>query len=48
MDLAEAIKEIFSLRPACWNLLNSAHIVLIEKKEGEGVNWGLQADQHYA
>jgi retron-type reverse transcriptase len=25
---------MFSLRPACWNLLNSAHIVLIEKKEG--------------
>jgi hypothetical protein len=30
----EGIKEIFSLRPACWNLLNSVHIVLMEKKEG--------------
>jgi hypothetical protein len=33
-DLVAAINEIFELRPGCWNLLNSANIVLIEKKEG--------------
>jgi hypothetical protein len=27
-----AIKEIFSLIGGCWNLLNSANVVLIEKK----------------
>jgi hypothetical protein len=32
-DLIAVIKEIFELRLGCWNLLNSAHVVLIEKKE---------------
>jgi hypothetical protein len=32
-DLVAAIQEIFALRSGCWNLFNSAHIVLIEKKE---------------
>jgi hypothetical protein len=29
-----AIKELFNLRAGCWNLLNSANVVLLEKKEG--------------
>jgi hypothetical protein len=33
-DLTAAMTEIFELRPGCWNLLNSANIVLIDKKEG--------------
>jgi retron-type reverse transcriptase len=33
-DLVGAISEIFDLRAGCWNLPNSANIVLIEKKEG--------------
>jgi hypothetical protein len=32
-DLVAAIQEIFVLRPNCWNLLNSASVVLIEKKD---------------
>jgi predicted NAD-dependent protein-ADP-ribosyltransferase YbiA (DUF1768 family) len=32
-DLIAALTEIFELRLGCWNLLNSANIVLIEKKE---------------
>jgi hypothetical protein len=33
-DVIAAFKEIFELRSGCWNLLNSTHVVLIEKKEG--------------
>jgi hypothetical protein len=33
VDLTAAIKEIFALRADCWNLLNSAHMVLIEKRK---------------
>jgi hypothetical protein len=33
-DVIAAIKENFKLRLGCWNLLNSAHIMLIEKNEG--------------
>jgi hypothetical protein len=29
-----AIKELFNLIAGCWNLLNSANVVLLEKKEG--------------
>jgi hypothetical protein len=32
-DLIAVIKEIFELRLGCWNLLNSAHVVLIEKRK---------------
>jgi hypothetical protein len=34
VDLTAAIREIFNLRAACWNLLNSANVVLIPKREG--------------
>jgi hypothetical protein len=33
-DLTAAIREIFDLRARCWNLLNSANVALIPKKEG--------------
>jgi retron-type reverse transcriptase len=33
-DLVAAIKDIFALWAGCWNLLKSAHVVLIEKKAG--------------
>jgi hypothetical protein len=32
-NLIAAIKEIFELRSGCWNLLNSTHVVLIEKRK---------------
>jgi hypothetical protein len=32
-DLITTIKEIFELRSGCWNLLNSAYVVLIEKRK---------------
>jgi hypothetical protein len=31
--VVEALKEIFTLRGACWNLLNSANVVLIDKTD---------------
>jgi hypothetical protein len=34
LDIIAAIKEIFALWAGCWNLLNSANVVLIQKKEG--------------
>lgn len=34
-DLVAAIKDIFALRAGCWNLLKSAHVVLIEKRQGQ-------------
>lgn len=33
-DLEAAIQEIFNLQSSCWNLLNSANIALLPKKEG--------------
>jgi hypothetical protein len=33
-DVVAAIKDLFALMAGCWNLLNSANIVLIAKKEG--------------
>jgi hypothetical protein len=33
-DVVAAIKEVFALREQCWNLLNSANVVLIAKKDG--------------
>jgi hypothetical protein len=33
-DLVAAIQEIFALRAGRWNLLNSANVVLLEKKDG--------------
>jgi hypothetical protein len=33
-DLVAAIQEIFALRANCWNLLNSANVVLLEMEEG--------------
>jgi hypothetical protein len=33
-DLVAAIQEIFALRVGCWNLLNSANVVSLEKKDG--------------
>jgi hypothetical protein len=34
VDLIDAIFEIFALRAGCWNLLNSANIILLQKKDG--------------
>jgi hypothetical protein len=34
VDQTAAIREIFNLRAACWNLLNSSKVVLIPKREG--------------
>jgi hypothetical protein len=33
-DLVAAIMEIFAHRDDCWNLLNFANVVLLEKKDG--------------
>jgi hypothetical protein len=33
-NLIAGLKEIFDLRAKCWQLLNSANVVLIPKKEG--------------
>jgi hypothetical protein len=33
MDMMGAIREMFALRAGCWNLLNSANVVLIPKKK---------------
>jgi hypothetical protein len=30
----DAIRETFDLRVGCWNLLNSANVVLLPKKDG--------------
>jgi hypothetical protein len=32
-DIIAAIRDIFELRVGCWNLLNSANVILIKKKE---------------
>jgi hypothetical protein len=37
VDVIAVIKEIFNLRANCWNLLNLANVVLLEKKEGAQV-----------
>jgi hypothetical protein len=33
-DLVQAIKQIFELRADAWELLNSANVTLIAKKDG--------------
>jgi hypothetical protein len=33
-DLIPAIQQIFELRPVAWELLNSANVTLLPKKEG--------------
>jgi hypothetical protein len=37
-NIIAAIKEIFVLRAGCWNLLNSANFVLIQKKGGQSIS----------
>jgi hypothetical protein len=37
VDVIIVIKEIFTIRANCWNLLNSANVVLLEKKNGAQV-----------
>jgi hypothetical protein len=34
LDLIAALREIFKLRAGCWQLLNSANMILIPKKDG--------------
>jgi hypothetical protein len=34
LDIISVIKEMFALRASYWNLLNSANVTLIEKKDG--------------
>jgi hypothetical protein len=37
IDLTAAIREIFHLRAGCWNLLNSANVVLIPKEGAQEI-----------